>query len=167
MNINELISFREETSALTPAQFRARVKGDVSLQKRVEELYKAFFPDMPKLNKSCGNCWEDAYIVLRTAKIERVMENLKREYNLVGGVVLRAEDISTMCNRHTLTDELAEYHLRRDPSLIRFFDRYPADWEKRIARNPKNNGKKAEKTAGKQSAKAKEENAAETVKNEE
>ena len=167
MNINELISFREEFIALSPAQFRARVQGYASLQKRVEKLYNAFFPDMPKLNKGCGNCWEDAYIVLRASKIEKVMANLNRQYNLVGGVVLVSDNPAKMCNRHTLTDELAEYHLRRDPSLIRFFDRYPADWQKRISRNPKNTAKNEGKNASKQSNKPEAEKPEKEAKNEE
>lgn len=163
-DVEELVAFRKQTD-LTPSQFRARVKGDVELQRKVERLYKKFLPDYPKLNKSCGNCWEDAYIALKTIKIEKVMQKLDSKYSLVAGAVLRDNDTSKMCNRHNLTDELAEYHLRQDATLIRFFDRYPADWQRRIAEKSEKNENKGGKKSGKQSVKPKTETAENEPKN--
>ena len=128
--MNELIAFRSEID-LTPTQFRLRVREDYLLQKLIERLYNKYLPDYPKLNKGCSSCWEDAYIALKTIKLDKIMNNLSKEYILKAGVVLRNGNI--LINRHNLTDAIAEEFLRGDEALLKYFERYPSDWRERIA----------------------------------
>lgn len=54
-------------------------------------------------------------------------------YELTGNAYYRlSKDSSETINNNIITDDLAEEFLRLDPTRIRLFDKYPADWEIRI-----------------------------------
>lgn len=84
------------------------------------------------LNKTvtgCGNCLADAYF-----EIINIKNMPSEKYSLRAGVVLPDPtgnfDKSKMLTRKTLTDELAELHLRENKNAWKYFDRLPGDWRK-------------------------------------
>lgn len=61
-----------------------------------------------RIKGNCGTCYVEAII-----KIIRIMDNKPCKYRLRKGAVLTAfSDASKTCTNVTLTDELAEWHLR-------------------------------------------------------
>lgn len=97
-------------------------------------LYSAVFHSpMPK---TCSNCVSDAFFELYNIwkKDEQHFEDLYNcEYRLRGGVLLQAfGDKTKLATNKTLTNELAEYHLRANPVNAKLFERMPPDWQDRI-----------------------------------
>lgn len=129
----KLIEFRSKYSGLSTAEVRNLLKEDPNFKAEIEELYEEVFH--LKLQKTCSNCWEDAFIMLMTKKVEQMVELSERKFELKAGAVLYdlpSGDNSKMVSRHNLTDELAVYHLRKDPSRIKFFSAYPENWQEII-----------------------------------
>ena len=97
-------------------------------------LYSAVFHSpMPK---TCSNCVSDAFFELYNIwkRDPQHFDDLYNcEYRLRGGVLLQAfGDKSKMATNKTLTNELAEYHLRTNPACSKLFERMPPDWTDRI-----------------------------------
>ena len=72
---------------------------------------------------------------------------------------------------HNITDELAVYHLRTNPKCIKYFSRYPENWQELVAASSKKtkpqtqSGKKSQTQSGKKSSPStkKQETKTETV----
>lgn len=105
----------------------------------------------------CSDCYRDAYIIIyNKLKKGKAMPTLSN-YCLKAGAVIHSfgsPDFYTL----NVSDKVAEDYLRKDPSSIREFQRFPADWQERISRTEKASKKKAEQEAP---AEAQEELAAE------
>lgn len=123
-------SFREKYSGMTTAEVREKLKKDPAFKTEIETLYTTVFHQ--KLNRSCSNCWEDAFIVLMAKSLDEMLALSHRKFELKAGALLLdlpEGDNSKMATRHNLTDELAIYHLGKHPEYIKFFSVYPENWE--------------------------------------
>jgi len=100
----------------------------------VIRLYNAVMHSpMPK---TCSNCVSDAFFELyniwkRDPLHFEALYNC--EYRLRAGVLLQefGDKTKTATNK-SLTNELAEYHLRTNPQCARLFERMPPDWSDRL-----------------------------------
>lgn len=128
-----LEQFRAEFSSHSSAQIRELIRTDAQFRQRLEVLYEEVFHT--KLNKGCTNCWLDAFILLRSQSIKKLTTMSQRNFELKAGVVLRDvvnHDNAKLATHHNLTDELAIYHLRTNPSCKSKFAKLPEDWEQRV-----------------------------------
>lgn len=129
----KLVQFRGTYSKLSPAEVREKFRNEPDFKTEIEDLYHGVFHE--KVRRTCSNCWEDAFIMLMTKKVGQMVELSERKFELKAGAVLYdlpSGDNSKMVSRHNLTDELAVYHLRKDPSRIKFFSVYPENWQEII-----------------------------------
>ena len=126
-----LAEYKQQYGGLEPAKLREKISTDKDFRKATESLYEAAYQQ--KLNHSCSNCWEDAYILLMRLSVDKFQMMSSRRYYMKGGAVLiDPKDSSKMFNRHTMTDELAAYYLSRYPDMISLFERYPATWQQEV-----------------------------------
>lgn len=154
-----LEEYKQKYGGLSESDVNHKVHSDSEFRDATESLYTAYF--RMQLNKSCGDCWKDAYILLLRRKSSKIMEQEKR-YELVAGALLRdvrnMNDSSRLVTRLNLTDELAMYHLGTNPDYIKFFGKYPENWrEESAAYVAKLDGKQPE---GEAAAESKEESKA-------
>ena len=89
-------------------------------KRRIREAYELLTGK--KIKISCSTCYIEALLT--------IVNNTKmaaRNYELKKGVLLQAfGHPAKTCTNDTLTDELAEWHLKESPEKIKFFSRYPA-----------------------------------------
>lgn len=106
LSISEIRAFKDRLSPLSLPQLRAEIRGDNSLKREIERLYRQVV-GLP-LNKGCNDCYTDAAIVILTTKTEDIMA--ERKYILKNGVVLRHNKVNkaTLYTYKNLTDEVAE-----------------------------------------------------------
>jgi hypothetical protein len=102
----------------------------------VPDIYECFRQVMGRHYKiGCKACFTDCFIELRAMlKNDTLMKIEEKEYRLKKGAVLsgfafKVQNID--CTDDNLTTELAEKHLKLDPSRIIFFSKYPVDWKSR------------------------------------
>jgi hypothetical protein len=75
------------------------------------------------LRNSCSTCLIEALFIIR-----KIMEQKTSKYELKPGAVLEAfSDPSKVMTRLNTTDELAEWHLKHNPGVIKFFSRVPTE----------------------------------------
>jgi hypothetical protein len=110
------------------------IKKNSYLRVEICELYEYFFD---KKVTGCNNCICDAYLQLVTLTKERIMRKIELKYWLFAGVLL--QDNGQFVTNANLTNENAQHFLRKDPTLIKKFSKYPADWaeKKRAPRKKK------------------------------
>lgn len=125
----ELSEYRSEYRGMSAADVRRLIAASPQFRKDTEALYTAVYHR--KLNKSCGDCWFDAYVVLMTTDINKLQAMKEKRFDLRAGAVLTDPygDPAKTITARNVTDELALYHLRTHPECIRFFSVYPQDWE--------------------------------------
>lgn len=81
-------------------------------------------------NKSCGDCYRDSYLIIRT-KLKTMNTLPEYEYMLNKGEVLH-EFGSSEYYVNGVEPEVAEAYLKKYPQNISMFEKFPADWEDRI-----------------------------------
>ena len=126
--------YKERYGGLTNAQVRELIRTDAGFRSATEELYVATF--RAQLNKSCSECWMDAYVLLMRTEITELMEKAKTQFELKAGALLIdvvAYDNAKMATRHNLTDELALYHLSTCPDYRRYFSKVPDNLDDLLA----------------------------------
>lgn len=143
-----LEQYKSKYRGLSESEVNRLIRSDSDFRNATEALYVAYF--RTPLNKKCGDCWKDAYILLLRRESSTIMEQT-RKYELVAGALLRdvrnMNDDSRLVTRRNLTDELAMYHLGTNPNCIRFFSKYPENWrEESAAYVAKLDGKADEKS---------------------
>lgn len=146
MTISE---YKTKYDGLTSAQVRKLSTTSSEFVAETEALYKMAYK--ASINKSCNDCWVDAYVLLMKADPAAFDALVTRQFDLRAGALLLdivGGDNAKMCTRKNLTDELAIYHLRNNPGYIKFFSRYPDNWKELVTK-----AKKAE--AAKKAAEAK------------
>ena len=82
----------------------------------------------------------DAYAVIIKSDPDKVERRAARKFDLKAGALLidRVKgDNSKMCSMHNITDELAIYHLRTNPKCIKYFSRYPENWQELVSASTK------------------------------
>lgn len=148
MTINE---YKKKYASLTSAQVRSLANESSEFRVETEMLYRRAYN--ASLNKSCGDCWIDAYAVLMKTDPVKFDALSGRSFDLRAGALLLDVvngDNDKMCTRVNLTDELALYHLKTNPNCIDFFSRLPDNWKELVAnysvdkktKNPSTKGKK-------------------------
>ena len=129
-----IADYREKYAGMSSAEVRELISDTSNaFRSETEALYVKYFRQ--SLNKACGDCWIDAYVLLMRTDMKKMEERAARQFELRAGAVLIAPngDVTKMCNRNSMTDELALYHLRTHPACIELFSRYPHNWEKLVA----------------------------------
>lgn len=118
------------------AAITAAIKNEPTLKAEIKELYAYFFH--ANLCDTCRNGQNIAdgcvrLLTITEAEADRACSLL---YQLVNGAIGigGASDFVTNIN---LTNEKAERHLAKNPELIRYFAKYPSDWQERAARRAK------------------------------
>lgn len=156
MNISD---YKSRYSGLTQAQIRELASESSEFRVETEMLYRKVSGS--PLNKNCTECWVDAYAVIIKSDPDKVERRAARKFDLKAGALLidRVKgDNSKMCSMHNITDELAIYHLRTNPKCIKYFSRYPENWQELVAESSKKtkpqtqSGKKSQTQSGKKSS---------------
>lgn len=130
--MNEILTFRTKYAKLTRRELLEKIKTEHSFRQELESLYER--ATGLKLNKSCSDCWMDAYIVLMTIKEITTMK--EKNFELKAGALLIdivGHDNDKLCTRHNLTDELALYHLRTNPACKNKFSKLPENLDELLA----------------------------------
>lgn len=130
--MKEILSFRDKYGKLTRQELREKIKHEHAFRQELERLYVR--ATGLKLNKSCSDCWMDAYIVLMTIKQITTMQ--EKNFELKAGALLIDvvnHDNAKLCTRHNLTDELALYHLKTNPACRKKFSKLPDNIEELLA----------------------------------
>lgn len=100
---------------------RDYVNGNQTTERRnkIASAYRQITGEI--LRVGCSTCYIEAIF-----KIKKAMEKKPCSYRLVPGAVLSAfGDESKTCTNANLTDELAEFHLRNNPGVLKWFAIYP------------------------------------------
>lgn len=98
----------------------------------IASLYQEVL-DKTFVRTSCGDCYHDAVIEMYSyiRKYGKMKE--KSNYALKNGVLLQmgfgSHEMYTNAN---LTDEVAERYLANNPENIKYFSKYPEDWQERV-----------------------------------
>ena len=135
MNISD---YKSRYSGLTQAQIRKLASESSEFRVETEMLYRKVSGS--PLNKNCTECWVDAYAVIIKSDPDKVERRAARKFDLKAGALLidRVKgDNSKMCSMHNITDELAIYHLRTNPKCIKYFSRYPENWQELVSASTK------------------------------
>lgn len=131
-----LEDYKSRYGGRSESEVNSLVHSDSEFRDATEALYQAYF--RMQLNKKCGDCWKDAYILLQTRKVSKDMEH-ERLFDLKAGALLRdvrnMNDSSRLVTRLNLTDDLALYHLGTNPDYIKFFSKYPENWRELATRH--------------------------------
>jgi hypothetical protein len=121
--------YRQQYQGISSSEVRELISTDIDFRNNTERLYESIYHT--KLNKSCSNCWFDAFILIMRTNLEKLKAMQEKQFDLRAGVVLvdpHGDPAKTVTQRN-LTDELALYHLRVNPSCIKWFCIYPKNWE--------------------------------------
>lgn len=98
------------------------------LDKLHRELYGG-----PVTNTNCGNCYRDAYVLIRVKlKREQAMPN-KSDYTLKAGAIIHPLGTSRFYTNPLPSNDVAEEYLSQYPGQISLFAHYPDNWEERVA----------------------------------
>lgn len=130
--------YKNKYRGQTQAQVRKLASESSEFRVETEMLYRKVSGS--SLNKNCSECWVDAYAVIIKADPAESEKRAKRKFDLKAGALLidrKTGDNSKMCSMHNITDELALYHLRINPGCIRFFSRYPENWQELVSASTK------------------------------
>lgn len=123
--------YRAKYQGVSSAQVRG-LAADATFRDDTEQLYKRYIG--AGLNTHCPDCWFDAFVVLMKSDLTTMKERANRLFELrAGAVLIYAGDESKTCNRHSLTDELALFHLSHKPAYITLFAKAPANWQELVA----------------------------------
>lgn len=100
----------------------------------LEELHRVLF-NRGITNKSCGDCYRDAYIIIyKKLKELKTMPKPQSLYTLKAGAILRRSGDNKFYTNPLPNDEVPEQYLADFPKSINLFASFPADWEARVAR---------------------------------
>ncbi len=98
----------------------------------IDSLYYLIF-GKEIVNKTCGNCYRDAYIEIYTKlKREKKMPK-KSSYQLKAGAVITFFGSSQAYTNANLTDEVAVKYLSLCEDNSKMFSYLPNDWEKQVS----------------------------------
>ena len=108
------------------------LKTDFTLRKEIEALSKEF---LQRTVRGCSNCYYDAYFELINLTPQKIMSTTSSQFSLKRGALLRDvinQDVSKYMSFENATDELALYHLRTNPSCVKYFCRLPENWKELV-----------------------------------
>ena len=114
------------------SELAAAFVSDNEFKQEVQTLYKYYFS---KTLAGCQNCFCDGYHELINLKQDRIMEKTKCEFKLRAGALLQDRRTNLdkyRCTNVNLSNDLALYHLKTNPSCEKLFDKMPADWKEQV-----------------------------------
>lgn len=79
----------------------------------------------------CSDCYRDAYVLIFNKLKKDKKMPAEANYILKSGALLHEFGTSEYYS-HRVSDEVAEYFLKKDPENIRLFGKFPPDWKERI-----------------------------------
>ena len=82
---------------------------------------------------NCNSCYFDAYIQLILLKKENAMKSEECLFGLRAGALLYGENNDLNMTNVNTTNELALYHIKRDPRCLKFFHKVPANLDELLA----------------------------------
>lgn len=86
----------------------------------------------PVRRSSCRDCYRDAYIEV-VKKLGELTEMPKiPDYILKAGVVYQVPCGNKVYTGANIPNEVAEGWLKKNKTVIKFFQRFPSDWEARV-----------------------------------
>ena len=98
----------------------------------LDKLHRELFGS-PVTNTNCGNCYRDAYVLIRVKlKREQAMPN-KSDYTLKAGAIIHPLGTSRYYTNPLPSNDIAEEYLSQYPGQISIFAHYPDDWKERVA----------------------------------
>ena len=159
MTISE---YKTKYDGLTSAQVRKLSTTSSEFVAETEALYKMAYKS--SINKSCNDCWVDAYVLLMKADPATFDALASRRFELRAGALLLdlvGGDNAKMCTRKNLTDELAIYHLRTNPGCARLFTKLPDNWKELVSKAKKSEAAKKAVEAKKKKRQAEAESSVE------
>lgn len=139
--LQRLQNYQQRWCALSKEEQSAYLKlidTDQTVRKEVGDLAWYF---LKRRAGSCGFCLVEFHIKLIALKPETAMKTEQKTKD-AGGFALRAgtvlhdpvnKDFAKILTPHTLTNELAIYHLANNPSAAAYFTEMPVGWEKDVA----------------------------------
>lgn len=83
----------------------------------------------------CSDCYRDAYLIIRNKLKTLNAMPVEANYILKNGILLHEFGTSEYYT-HDVSDEVAEYFLKKNPADISLFQKYPEDWRTRISKKP-------------------------------
>ena len=124
-----LETYKELYKGMSAADVRSLISLSKEFRTETERLYTGIYHQ--KINKSCGDCWLDAYILIMRGNPEQQKAMAQKIYNLRAGAVLVDPygDPKKTVTHHNITDDLALYHLRTHPECAKFFSTLPPEWQ--------------------------------------
>lgn len=157
-----LDQYKEQYKGMSAAEVRGLITRSADFRSETEKLYKSIYHK--PLNKSCGDCWIDAYVLIMRGDPNKLKAMQQKRYNLrAGAVLVDPKDPTKTATMNNITDELAIYHLRIHPTCKRLFSLLPENWEEEVYGSQEDNsdldGMSAEQTAKEAAEKAEKEKA--------
>lgn len=126
-----LDEYTAEYGGMKAAEVRSLIASSPSFRAETERIYYSIY--RKRLNRSCGDCWLDAYILIMRGDREKQKNMIKKRYDLrAGAVLVDPKDPTKTATTHNITDELAIYHLRIHPTSKRLFSVLPENWEEEV-----------------------------------
>lgn len=133
-----LDQYKEQYKGMSAAEVRGLITRSADFRTETEKLYRSIYHK--PLNKSCGDCWIDAYVLIMRGDPEKLKAMQKKRYDLrAGAVLVDTKDPTKTATTHNITDELAIYHLRIHPTCKRLFNLLPENWEEEVYGKPEDN----------------------------
>lgn len=126
------MDYEEIIGKLDTMRDRAKTGGFSSSDKAlIENLYREVCGKSVR-NTGCSDCYKDAYIetYLKLKSLGKMPQ--KPNYILKAGVVRRKFGSNKFYALSNCPDEVAEEYLRENLSNIRFFEKFPDDWQDRV-----------------------------------
>ena len=143
-----LEEFKTTFAGTSISEVLSLVEGNPEFRANLEALYVETFHKA--LNRGCPNCWFDAYVLLMKTDTQKIITMKERQFELKAGALLidlQGRDDSKTASHHNLTDELALFHLSRNPGYANLFAKLPEDWEVQAAEFGARELREAEKAA--------------------
>lgn len=126
-----LDEYTAEYGGMKAAEVRSLIASSPAFRAETERIYYSIY--RKRLNKSCGDCWLDAYILIMRGDREKQKNMINKRYDLrAGAVLVDPKDPTKTATTHNITDELAIYHLRIHPTCKRLFSVLPENWEEEV-----------------------------------
>lgn len=152
-----LDQYKEQYKGMSAAEVRGLIARSADFRTETEKLYRSIYHK--PLNKSCGDCWIDAYVLIMRGDPNKLKAMQQKRYNLrAGAVLVDPKDPTKTATMNNITDELAIYHLRIHPTCKRLFSLLPENWEEEVYGSQEDNsdldGMSAEEKAAKEKAAA-------------
>lgn len=122
------------------SELLAAIKNSQELREEIGAL-SLFF--LGREVSGCNNCYMDAFFELLHLNEQQIMDKANTHFHLRAGVLLRDVvnfDATKNMTNANISDSLALYHLRTNPSCRELFDELPNNVDELIAGEEKKEG---------------------------